>query len=362
MSVFKRGGVYWYEFQFMGQRVRDSAHTRNKDLACSIERARRKAMEESAGGVKRPKPLLFKKAGKTWLAGNAHWSKSYREINTLKLSHLAPFFGKLLITEISNEKISSFQTKRKDAGASGREINMETGVLRMILRRHGVWHLLAPNFHPMPEEEEVGQAIAMDDVNKLLVAAIQSRSRSLFPSLMTYLHTGVRAAESRIQWKRVDFEKRTIAVGRSKTKGGEGRVIPLNDEAFEILVEWHSRFKDAKPNHYVFPSERYGFNGHQSHLTGAVAVYDLDPTKPMGSIKTAWTACRIAAGVWCRLHDFRHTFISALGEAGVPDSTIKALAGWMSAKMLERYSHTRNQAKRDAVNTLPKRRPSGTTL
>lgn len=81
-------------------------------------------------------------------------------------------------------------------------------------------------------------------------------SRSLFPSLMTYLHTGVRAAESRIQWKQLDFEKRTITVGRSKTKGREGRVIPLNDEAFEILVEWHSRFKDAKPDHYVFPSER----------------------------------------------------------------------------------------------------------
>jgi hypothetical protein len=68
----------------------------------------------------------------------------------------------------------------------------------MILRQHGIWHPFAPNFHPMPEEEEVGQAIPMDDVNKLLVAAIQSRSRSLFPSLMTYLHTGLRVAESRI--------------------------------------------------------------------------------------------------------------------------------------------------------------------
>jgi integrase len=345
----------------MGQRVRDSAHTRNKELACSIERARRKAMEESAGGVKRPKPLLFSKAEKTWLAGNAHWSKSYREINTLKLSHLIPFFGKLLITEISNEKISSFQRKRNVAGASGREINMESGVLRMILRQHGVWHLLAPNFHPMPENEEVGHAIPMDDVNKLLEAAIESRSRSLFPSLMIYLHTGVRAAESHIQWKKVDFDKRTITVGHSKTKGEEGRVIPLNDEAFEILVEWHSRFKDVKPDHYLFPSERYGFKGYQSYLTGAVAIYDLDPTKPMASMKTAWTACRKAAGVWCRLHDFRHTFISALGAAGVPDSTIKALAGWMPAKMLGRYSHTANQAKREAVDKLPKYSPSSTT-
>src|SRR5579863_10050983 len=29
----------------------------------------------------------------------------------------------------------------------------------------------------------------------------------------------------------------------------------------------------------------------------------------------------------------------------------------MSAKMLERYSHTRQQAKRDAVNKLPRKRP-----
>ncbi len=51
MSVIKRGGVYWYEFQFMGQRIRESAHTGNRELARSIERTRRKAMEESAGGV-----------------------------------------------------------------------------------------------------------------------------------------------------------------------------------------------------------------------------------------------------------------------------------------------------------------------
>ena len=31
----------------------------------------------------------------------------------------------------------------------------------------------------------------------------------------------------------------------------------------------------------------------------------------------------------------------------------------MSAKMLERYSHTRDQAKREAVGKLPRRRPRG---
>ena len=62
---------------------------------------------------------------------------------------------------------------------------------------------------------------------------------------------------------------------------------------------------------------------------------------------------------WCRLHDLRHTFISALAEAGAPESTMKAIAGWRSAKMLERYSRTRELAKREAVHKLPGRRPAG---
>ncbi len=357
MTVFKRGNKYWYEFKFMGQRIRESAHTRNRELACSIERKRRTKMEESAGGVKRAKPILFRKAAKAWLGSNAHWSDSTREINEQKLEHLLPVFGKVLLSEITNEDISKFQRKRRADGAAGREINMETGVLRMILRKNRLWHLLEPDFHPMQENEEVGRALTMEEVEKILVAAIASRSRSLFPALMVFLHTGVRAAEGKIKWKQIDFEKRTIAVGKSKTKGGSGRVVPLNDEAYEILLEWRSRFDNPKPNHYVFPSERYGLKGQDGRVSGAVAVYEIDRTKPMGSWKSAWTTCRNTAGVWCRLHDLRHTFISALAEADVPEATMKSIAGWMSAKMLERYSHTRNQAKRDAVNKLPRRRP-----
>ena len=78
-------------------------------------------------------------------------------------------------------------------------------------------------------------------------------------------------------------------------------------------------------------------------MYGAISVWGLDPTKAMGSMKSAWTTCRKAAGVWCRLHDLRHTFISAFAEGGVPESTMKAIAGWMSAKMLERYLPYRPQ-------------------
>lgn len=256
MTIFKRGKKYWCEFEFLGQRVREPANTSNREVAVGVERSRRRAMEESAGGVKRAKPILFGKASKKWLGLNPQWSASTLEINTQKLSHLTPKFGKLLLTEITPERIAQFQTKRLGDGAANREINMETGVLRQILRKHRLWHLIAPVFHPLPEPEDIGRALSWDEVNRLLDAAINSRSRSLFPALMTYLHTGVRAAEGRMRWDQVDLVQHTIRVGPSKTKGGEGRVIPRMTKP---STSWPNGMSDLRnPNQTTSCSPRSG--------------------------------------------------------------------------------------------------------
>ena len=104
----------------------------------------------------------------------------------------------------------------------------------------------------------------------------------------------------------------------------------------------------------VHPGERSTW-----YQNGAVAVWNLDPQKPIGSWKVAWSTCRKSAGGSCRLHDFRHTFVSRLGEARVADVTLTALSGWISRMMLERYSHTRNDAKRRAVELLTSDRIEG---
>ncbi len=54
----------------------------------------------------------------------------------------------------------------------------------------------------------------------------------------------------------------------------------------------------------------------------------------------------------CRLHDLRHTAATKMAEAGIPESTMLALMGHMSRAMLERYSHIRMAAKREAVEAL----------
>jgi len=50
--------------------------------------------------------------------------------------------------------------------------------------------------------------------------------------------------------------------------------------------------------------------------------------------------------------DLRHCAITSLAESGASDSTIMSIAGHVSRKMLERYSHVRMEAKRIAMETL----------
>jgi hypothetical protein len=107
-------------------------------------------------------------------------------------------------------------------------------------------------------------------------------------------------------------------------------------------------FPGAMPEHYVFPSERYGLHGKKGTFGGEVRMYDFDPMTPVASWKTSWTTCRKAASVSCRWHDMRHTFISRMGENKVSGQTLLASAGQLSRRVLERYSHARNESKRVA--------------
>lgn len=67
-----------------------------------------------------------------------------------------------------------------------------------------------------------------------------------------------------------------------------------------------------------------------------------------------------AAGVkGFRLHDCRCYTITELAESQAGDATIMALAGHVLRKMLEHYSHVRQEAKHEAVNLLSAKRRAG---
>jgi integrase len=50
-----------------------------------------------------------------------------------------------------------------------------------------------------------------------------------------------------------------------------------------------------------------------------------------------------------RFHNLRHTAVTVLGEAGLPDRTIMAQVGHISPEMLQTYCHIRRQASNAAA-------------
>src|SRR5262245_37580096 len=301
MALFRYPGkkTWWYEFHFAGQKVRESAKTRSKEMARRAENARRRDLEESYHGLrKRTSPRLLSAAADDWLALKkpALAERSYA-IEQANLKHLVPTFGKLLISDIDAKDISAYQQKRLEQKASPKTVNLEIGTLRAILRRNRLWAAIQPDVRMLPTRDDIGRAVTLEEETKLLAECSESRSRSLLPAVTLALNTCMRYSEIRLlRWQQVDFAAREITVGKSKTDSGTVRVIPLNTRAYAVLEFWASNFPARQPSHYVFPTERYGAAGDDFKPCS----YQTDPTTPIGRWKEAWEAAKIRAKVQCR--------------------------------------------------------------
>ena len=374
MSVFRYKGskVWTMDFVFHAQRIRESTGTPSKNLAQKIEAKRRRELEEGTAGIrKHQQPRLFSVASEAWLdLKRATLAPRSVMIEKANLAHLLPEFGRKLVCDIESCDVAKYQRKRVDSGASPKTVNLEIGTLRAILKRSGQWARLQPDVKMLPTREDVGRAITPEEEAALLQASGKSRSRSLVPFVTLAIETGARFGVIRtLQWGSVDFENRCLRWGKDKTASGTGRIIPLNQRAMAALGFWATQFPAREPEHYVFPSERYGAAGD----VFSPKAYGLDPTKPIGSIKEAWEAAKLRAGkilrdnskdkdlkepikpLSCRFHDLRHTAVSRMLNAGIPIAKVAKIAGWSTATMVRmaaRYGHFTLDELRGAMDSI----------
>ena len=185
---------------------------------------------------------------------------------------------------------------------------------------------------------------------KLLVAGEATRSYDLSVYVRLLLLTAMRSDREalNVQWRHVAFGNQLLTLAQSKTAAGEGRVIPMNDELHELLAGHADRHRQrsgaVNPDHRLFPRRKPA---------------PADPCKHVGSFKKALldglrAGRRRSAHVRHPPHD-----VGQAGRVGGQrlDHTIMAIAGHLSRRMLERYSHIRMQAKRAATELV--RSPSG---
>ncbi len=227
-------------------------------------------------------------------------------------------------------------------GVSGRTIKLEVSVLRRMLKKAKRWAMLAEDVTMYPETSHIGRALIPGE-KKCLFETAAKKPEWLVAHCAAVLagSTTCRGVELKsIRWLEVDLFKREVRINRSKKDSGK-RTIPLNDDAMAALARLRERAEAlgcTDPDHYVFPACERG---------------QINPNRHQKSWRTAWRSLTKAAGLkGFRCHDLRHTAITELAEAGAPDATLMALAGHMTRRMLEHYSHVRMEAKREAVEKL----------
>jgi integrase len=363
MSLYRRGEIWWYKFWFAGRLIRESAKTTAKTLAREAEKKRRRELEEGYNGItahERSKRVqTFEEAAEAYLKDYAvrRRQSSHRYMKQ-RIAHLRRYFGNAMLIEIGEEAISEYQTARLREGAAASSINNEVMVLLQIMGEIGDsvrLRLRRRKKLRLKQAESCGRALNDEEIASLLEAARvptepangkvdlkATRSRLIYPAIMIAINTAMRESEIRtMRWGQVDFLKRIITVGQSKTAAGAGRTIPINGELFSVLAEhkaWYEReVAPVAPDLFLFPF-------------GADRAYQ--PDRPITTFKRSWTNVRKKAGIKVRLHDLRHTAITRLAESGAGDETIMAIAGHVSRAMLSRYAHIRTEAKRRALEAI----------
>ena len=145
-------------------------------------------------------------------------------------------------------------------------------------------------------------------------------------ALWLLLLTGVRKKELlRAQWRDVDWDRRTLAIGR--TKNGEPLLAPLSTAAIERL----KMIPRIEGNPYVICGP----------LTG----------QPLKDLRSAWTRVRSAAGLEeFRIHDLRRTVGSWLVQDGVSLHLVGAVLNHKDPKTTAGYAYFQTEDRQSVLD------------
>lgn len=345
-GLHKRRGIWHYRLRIDGRWKELSTRTRNYQEA---RKARQEAVELHAKG-QLPTDLArwpFNKVAEDWLGRRKVMvaPKTYSSDKGRLQPLLKAFDTRRLEELVANGGglLRHYQIQR--SGKVGpRTVNMELTVARLILKSARLWKRIEDDIHPLREPSGgPGRALSPEEERKLWEAAASREEwRAAYLAGMLAANTTCRGCEVKgLRLGDVDLAARAIVIRRSKTEES-ARLIPLNSTAANAaaeLVKRAAKLGASTPEHYLLPRRVQGKR--------------YDPSRHQVSVRSAWRKLTRAAGLrGLRFHDLRHHSITRLAEAGVPDQTLMSIAGHVSRKMLEHYSHIRIQAKRDAVAHL----------
>ena len=356
MSIYKspNSPFYLYDFQVRGHRFHGSTKARNEKDAKVVEKQlklKAKAdveLEEKSGNG----PLtLDLAAGRYWQEVGQHHRDHKGTWHALEL--LIEHFGKdRRLDEISDADVVTLIAWRRSHTVKGRGEKLLTPATinrsvveplrKLFIRARTIWRYQFPREpiwrrHRLKEPPERVRELHGDEA--------QALSTALRPDYEPWFRfasaTGLRLAETLLEWRNVNWDARTIA---TTGKGGRPVSTPITPEVETILKPLVGHHPTAVFT-YVAQRPRAG------QRKG-----DRLPVTYMGA-KSEWQAMRKRAGVTgFRFHDVRHDMATKLlRETGNLKLVSRAL-NHSDVKTTARYAHVMDDELADALQRLARSR------
>lgn len=249
----------------------------------------------------------------------------------------------LALSHITSKDIFTYRNSINKAGKTARTANLSVKVVSAALNAAVRQHIIETNpataVESLPVKAEEKGTFTPAQVSKLARAADGDWRSAI---LLGY-YTGARLGDvANMRWDAIDWHKKVIRFTASKTK--KPVALPLHPQLERELLKNAGIGKAP-----MFPSLAGRDTGGKHGLSGRFNAV-MEKAGVEGK-RTKANGGRTLSSL--SFHSLRHSFNSALANAGVAQEIRQKLTGHTSAEMNAIYTHHELAPLRAAVATLP---------
>lgn len=346
-------GIYQIDISIGNRRIQQSARTRDREAARELHDRLSADLWREVQLGERPN-VTWTEAAVAFVAAKER--KRSIEDDKDKFRWIEQHWAGRLLREVATttEVRALLARKAKDDVADStvnRYRSLVVSVFHFAHEHEPCWLLKVPTLDDkLDEPDERIRFIMPADATTLLpqlphIIKPKNGASYMHPlrNMVRYsLSTGLRQHNvSHFRREQMDLNLRQAWYFRSQTKAKKKHIIPLNDDAIDVLREQLAWIPEDCP--WLFP---YAPRGWQPIAYPA---------------NTAWDNGLARAGITdFRWHDLRHTWASwhvmgLMHPEGKPTPlpVLKELGGWSSYQMVERYAHLAEQYTAAYAGRLP---------
>lgn len=366
MHLYKRGNVYWVEYEANGKRYRQSCKTGRRDVATTFMNAIKVAakmptFDDAVEVLRRlydkPNPGVVKLASmwETYLQVARSVGRDKLSADTMRrregiIKNLVAWLRKNrplveTVEAVTQPVAAAYAAALAEGGRKTKTraniIGELSSVWRMLEKASTGIHNPWSSLMPQDTDSEVGKAFTPDELRRVLEAAARV-GKDWRPVCMIALHTGLRYGDvAMLRWADIEPAHECVDTkqGAGRFLGGVIRVKPSKTKrhgiqtAFPITVPLAEALAavDGRGGDFLFPmhSELHGNRGRMSRE----ALSFAEVLRAAGLYGQGFT-----------FHSLRHTAATRLAGAGVGIEVRKRILGHTVDETARRYDHDEHLA------------------